>query len=203
MTQSRRILIAIAVGLVALAAAGAPAHAEWIIVPPRAGQAGIAVEGQYGGLLKSGGVGRDFGNGPGLAVRLRYRMRYERGLGLSFESERFDARSKSSEVTAQKFVTLYNYGFDVYQMFGTRTRTTRWLSAGLGLVQSRITLNDNEIQIPLSSDGAYVSGAAGVERFVWQSWAIDLSARYLTVFLDGKTNHDLQASLGLIVYASY
>lgn len=203
MTHSRRILFAVVLAAAAPWATGTPARAEWIITPPRTGQAGIAVEGQYGGLVKSGSLGRDFGSGPGLAVRLRYRMRYERGLGLSFESERFDARAKSSADTAVKFVTLYNYGLDIYQMFGTRTRTTKWVSGGLGLVQARRTLNDKEIEIPLSSDGGYVSAAAGLERFVWQSWAIDLSARYLTVFLDGRTNHDLQASLGLIVYASY
>jgi opacity protein-like surface antigen len=203
MTQCRRNLIAAASVVVALSAVGTPARAEWIVTPPRTGQVGLSLQGQYGSMLKSGTIGKQFGNGPGLAVRLRYRMRYERGLGLSFESERFQARVASNADTAAKYATLYNYGVDVYQMFGTRTRTTKWLSVGIGLAQTRRTLNDKEIQFGLSNDGPYVSAAAGVERFIWQSWALDLSGRYLTVFLDRKPNHDFQASLGVIVYASY
>lgn len=177
--------------------------AERMIVPPRAGQVGIGIQGQYGGLMKSGGIGEDFDTGPGLAVRLRYRMRYERGLGLSFESQRFDVRVPSLADTAAKHLTLYQYGIDVYQMFGTRTRTTRWLSAGFGLAQPRRTLNSKEVEFGTDKDGVYVCAGAGFERFVWQSWAIDASTRYSTVFIDGKANHDFQVSLGLIVYASY
>lgn len=193
--------IAAVVGCCSLAAP--QARAEWVVVPPRAGQVGLAVQGQYGMLLESGGLGEEFDTGPGLAVRMRYRMRYERGLGLSFETQRFDVRTPFDVDTAAHHLSLFTYGIDAYQMFGTRTRTTKWLSIGGGLAQTRRHLNDEEIEFPASSDGVFVSAAAGVERFFWQSWALDLSARYLTVFLDGKANHDLQASAGFIFYASY
>jgi opacity protein-like surface antigen len=179
------------------------ARAEWVVVPPRTGQVGLGVQGQYGGMLDTGGIGSQFETGPGLAVRLRYRMRYERGMGLSFESQRFDVRQVSLADTAANHMNAYTYGFDVYQMFGTRTRTTKWVSVGVGLAEFRRVLNDKEIDFSNNSDGVYVSAATGIERFVWQSWAIDLSGKYLTVFQDGKANHDFQASLGLIVYATY
>ena len=187
----------------ALCLEAAPARAEWTITPPRPGQVGLSLQGQYGVLLHSGGVGETFGHGPGLAVRLRYRMRYERAMGLSFENQRFDVREPSAEDTAFKSVTLFAYGIDAYQMFGTRTRVTRWLGVGAGVVQFRRTLNDKEIAFGADPDGAYVSLGAGVERFVWQSWALDLSGKYLTVFQGGKANHDFQAAVGLIVYAAY
>ncbi len=191
--------------LLTLAALGcaSSARAEWIIVPPRAGQVGLAVQGQYGALLNSGEIGSQFGSGPGLAVRLRYRMRYERAMGLSFESQQFDVRQPAPEDTAADHMNAYAYGFDVYQMFGTRTPVTRWVGVGAGLIQFRRVLNDKEIDFSNNDDGVFVSAAAGVERFVWRSWAVDLSGKYLTVFQNGHANHDFQAALGLIVYATY
>lgn len=173
------------------------------VVLPRPGQVGIGMQGQFGLLTKTGDYGDLFDNGPGLTVRLRYRMRYERALGLSFESQRFDAREPSQGDTAVASLTFGAYGFDVYQMFGTRTTTTRMVGVGVGLIQSHVKLNDGTVAFTAGTDGLYVSASAGVERFFWQSWAIDLSGKYLTVFHEGKTNHDLQASAGLILYASY
>ena len=180
-----------------------PARAEQVVVPPRAGQVGLSVQGQYGGLLKTGGIGSLFDSGPGVAVRLRYRMRYERAMGLSFETQHFDVRQPAAADTAADHMNAFTYGFDVYQMFGTRTRTSKWLGVGAGLVQFRRVLNDKEIDFSENNDGVYISAGAGVERFVWQSWALDLSGKYLTMFQDGRANHDFQASLGVIVYATY
>jgi opacity protein-like surface antigen len=200
MIQFRVPILLLAMGALAW---GAPARAEWIIIPPRAGQVGLSMQGQYGALLNSGGVGSQFESGPGLAVRLRYRMRYERAMGLSFESQRFDVRVPSAADTAADHMNAFTYGFDVYQLFGTRTPVTRWIGVGAGLVQFRKVLNDKEIDFSDSNDGVYVSAGAGVERFVWRSWAMDLSGKYLTVFQNGHANHDFQASLGLVVYATY
>jgi hypothetical protein len=88
-------------------------------------------------------------------------------------------------------------------MFATRTRTHRMLSLGAGLAKIAVKLSDGETSFPTAGDGVYVSAGAGIEHFFWQSWAIDLSSRYLAVFHDGKPNHDVQAALGLIFYASY
>ena len=179
------------------------AHAEWIVVPPRAGQVGLSAQGQYGMMLKTGSIGSDFESGPGLAVRLRYRMRYERAMGLSFESQRFDVRQPAVDDTAAHHMNAFTYGFDIYQMFGTRTRVTKWLGVGAGLVQFRRVQNDDVIDFSDNNDGVYVSLGAGVERFVWQSWALDLSGKYLTIFQAGRANHDFQAALGVVVYATY
>ena len=97
------------------------ARAEWVIVPPRAGQVGLSIQGQYRQLLP-GDVGDDYDNGPGLAVRLRYRMRYERAMGLSFESQRFNTQTPTVDDTLPNHTTFYMYGIDVYQMFDTRSK---------------------------------------------------------------------------------
>jgi hypothetical protein len=185
-----------------------------VVVLPRPGQVGLSVGGSYGTLLKSGEIGEQFGSGPGMNVRLRYRARYERGWGLTFESHSLDLRDletvrdywtderyPADSSIAYKKATLFLYGVDFYQMFNTRTKTPLLLSAGAGLAHPAFTLNDKETQYPLS-DGPYVSLGAGLERFVWRSLAFDLSARYAAVFLSNKVNHDLHASIGLIYYAS-
>jgi hypothetical protein len=179
------------------------ARAEWLVVPPRPGQVGLGIQGQYGALLNSGNFGADYGSGAGIAVRVRYRMRYERALGLSFENQTFDARvAPSADMDATR-TTFFTAGAEIYQMFDTRTRTTKMLSLGLGLAKLSVKLNDGETAFPVGGDGVFVSAGGGVEWFFYQSMAIDASTRYMTVIQDRKLNHDLQLSLGLIFYASY
>ena len=200
--------------LAAVAALAPAAVAKALVIPPRPGQIGLSIQGQYGTLLQNGELGDNFSNGPGLAVRLRYRMRYERAIGLSFESQTFDAKANTNFVDAftgqvvppdssiaPAKVTLITSGVDLYKLFGTRTNNTRMLSAGFGLAQVHFTLNDKETEF--RPDGFYLSLGAGLEKFFWRSWAWDMSGRYMAVFENGSTNHEFQASLGLVVYASY
>jgi hypothetical protein len=178
---------------------------------PRAGQVGISLQGGYGTMLETGVVGETFGNGPSYAIRLRYRMRYERGIGLSFENHSLEARNKVAYDPADpdsanpEKLSLILSGFEVYQLFGTRTRTVKLLSLGLGLAQLRTELNSDETELdgPTSGDGLFLSAGAGIERFFYRSWAWDLSMRYYAVFKDGEVSHDLQAALGLVIYAGY
>lgn len=181
------------------------AESKVIVIPPRAGQLGVGLQGQYGSLLKSGGLGSDFGAGGGLSVRLRYRLRYERAIGVSFERQSFEARDPGPEVDAEKTLTLMNSSIEFYQLFGTESRTTRMLSAGFGLVQPSKKLRNGEIKLGGDDvlDGAFVSVGAGIERFFYQSLGFDMSLHYQTVFQNGSTNHDIQAAVGLIFYASY
>jgi hypothetical protein len=208
--------LVLVLGAALAAVAVGPARAGALIVLPRPGQVGVGLSGLYGTLLDTGNVGDYFGGGPGMAIRVRYRMRYERGFGLSFESHGCDARGDSipnlydpsqptlspSDPEAYKRFNLFLYGADFYQMFGTRTKTTKMVSVGAGIAHPAFVLNDGEGAVAKFGDGAYLSAGVGVERFFWQSTALDLGARYQAVFLDGKLNHDLQASVGLIFYAS-
>jgi hypothetical protein len=205
------VVLVLGVALGALAADSAQARS--IVVLPRPGQVGVSLSGLYGTLLDGGNVGDQFGSGPGMAVRVRYRMRYERGFGVSFESHGLDPRPgdqvdlltglpmKANDEFAYKRLNLFLYGADFYQLFGTRTKTTKMLSVGGGIAHPIFALNDGENEF-VFSDGAYLSAGAGVERFFWQSVAVDLGARYHAIFLDGKVNHDFQFSAGLIMYAS-
>jgi len=196
--------------VIGLVAGGA--RAETQVVLPRPGQVGISIGGGFGTLLESGSVGSVFGAGPALTVRVRYRMRYERGLGLSFESQKLDTRVEpgvfilgDESTVAPTGLSLITSGFEFYQMFDTRSRTTKMLMLGAGIAQLRADLNSGEKELSgeFSGDGLYVSAGAGLERFFFRSWAWDLSARYFAVFHEGRANHDVQAALGVIFYASY
>ncbi len=205
-----RILAGVAFA-VAVSLIGAPAHA-FVVVLPRAGQVGVGLQGQFGGLARQGELGSEFGTGGGLAVRLKYRMRYDRAMGLSFETRRLDARGARYDQTAflasedklpRTALTLQTFGGDLYQFFGTRSRWQGFLSASAGLAKINASLSDGETVYPIAGDGLYVGAGAGLERFVYRSWAVDASVRYSAVFLDGAANNDLQAALGMIFYAAY
>jgi hypothetical protein len=198
--MQRRMSLAVVTGILMSLPAFAVAAPN--IVLPRPGQVGIGIQGQFGMLAKSGDLGDLFSNGPGIGIRLRYRMRYERAIGLSFEAHQFDSRvvGVAGDTTIRK-LKLITSGVEIYQLFGTRDRTTRMVSVGVGLAQASVELNDGETIYP--DDGVYVSAGAGLEHFFFRSWAYDLSTRYFAVFQHGKTNHDFQAQLGLIFYASY
>jgi hypothetical protein len=212
--RSQRLASAVLLTLATIAAFAAPAWAASSIVLPRSGQVGLGITGSYGTFLPSGQLGEEFGAGPGLAVRLRYRMRFERAIGLTFDAERMDARDPSGKAGAFDSLTdapavlresmkLVCAGFEFYQLFDTRERTVKYLSAGVGFGQISARLSNGETQFPLVSDALYLSVGAGFERFFFRSWAWDMSAKYKAVFHDGQLNNDLQAHLGLMFYASY
>jgi hypothetical protein len=199
---------------VSLAALAPPAGAASSIVLPRAGQVGIGVSGAYGTLLPTGELGEEFGAGPGLSVRVRYRMRFERAIGLTFDAERMDARDPSGAAGAFDSLTdapavlrdrmkMVTAGFEFYQLFDTRERTVKYLSAGAGLAQISAHLTDGETQYPIAGDALFVSVGAGFERYFFHSWAWDANFKYKPVLHDGKVNHDLQMQVGLIFYAAY
>jgi hypothetical protein len=213
-SRSQRWLGAALLTLVALTVHAAAARAASSIVLPRSGQVGVGITGSYGTFLPSGELGSEFGGGPGLSVRIRYRMRFERAIGLTFDAERMDARDPSGAAGAFDSLTeapavlrdrmkMVTAGFEFYQLFDTRERTVKYLSAGVGLAQISAHLTDGETQYPIAGDALFVSLGAGFERFFYRSWAWDTSFKYKPVLHDGKVNHDLQFQLGFIFYAAY
>jgi hypothetical protein len=213
-SRSQRWLRAALLTLVALTVHAAAARAASSIVLPRSGQVGVGITGSYGTFLPSGELGSEFGGGPGLSVRIRYRMRFERAIGLTFDAERMDARDPSGAAGAFDSLTeapavlrdrmkMVTAGFEFYQLFDTRERTVKYLSAGVGLAQISAHLTDGETQYPIAGDALFVSLGAGFERFFYRSWAWDTSFKYKPVLHDGKVNHDLQFQLGFIFYAAY
>ena len=212
--MNRRWSAGVLVSLVALVLTSASARAEGSIILPRAGQVGIGIQAQGGALLTPGDLGVEFGSGAGLAVHVRYRMRFERAIGLSFDVQRLSARHNSGRAGAFDSLTdapatlrdrlkLTTAGVDFYQMFDTRERTVKYLSVGAGLAQMSAHLTNGETQFPIAGDGIYIAGGAGLERFFFKSWAYDLGGRYLAIFHDGKMNHDVQFQAGLVFYAAY
>lgn len=212
--RTQTALVTSLVTLAALVVAAPPAGAASNIILPRSGQVGLSLQGQVGTLFSSGGLGSEFDSGGGLAVRLRYRMRFERAIGLTFDLQRLAARTPSGRAGAFDALTdapavlrdqlqINTAGIELYQLFDTRERTVKMLSAGLGLAQVSAHLTNGETQIPIAGDGLYLSLGAGLERFVYRSWAWDLGVRYMSILHDKKVNHDVQLQAGLIFYAAY
>lgn len=205
---------AVLAALILWAASVAPAQAANTIVLPRAGQVGLSITGVGGTMFSAGDYGQEFGAGGGLAIRLRYRMRFERAMGLTFDMQRLGSRSRTGAETAFDSLTdapavlrdqlrLNSAGIEFYQLFDTRDRTVKSISAGFGLTQVNAKLTNGEIQYPIAGDGIYLSAGAGLERFFFRSWAWDLGTRYRAIFHDGTINHDVQLHAGLVFYAAY
>lgn len=216
--MNRRTSAALLIATLALSAlSAAPAGAAGNLVLPRSGQVGLGIQAEGGSLLSSGDLGTEFGAGGGLAVRVRYRMRFERAIGLTFDAHQLSARDEEKFARIETaFDTLdralpglrdrlkiVTAGVEFYQLFDTRERTTKYLSAGVGLAQISAHLSDGETQFPIAGDGMFISAGAGLERFVYRSMAWDMGARYMAIFHDGQMNHDLQLQAGLIFYAAY
>ena len=212
--RSQRWLAVPLLMLVTFALDAAPVRADNPITPPRSGQVGIGISGSYGTFLPTGELGNEFGSGAGLSVRLRYRMRFERAIGITFDAEKMNSRDPSQAAGAfdslsdspgvlRDYMKMVTAGFEFYQMFDTRERTVKYLSAGAGLAQITAHLTDGETQYPIAGDALFVSVGAGLERFFFRSWAWDMNFKYKPVLHDGKINHDLQAQLGLMFYAGY
>lgn len=182
---------------------------------PRPGQVGISVQGGYGSLVDTGNeknIGSEFGDGPAFAIRLRYRMRYERAIGLTFETQKLASRlerpydpAHADSTTFPDEVKVILSGLDFYKLFGTRTATVKMISIGAGLAQQRVKFNSGETELSgtFSGDGFYLGAGFGVERFFYRSFAIDLSARYYAMFREGEVGHNVQAAIGIIGYAGY
>ncbi len=194
----------VALGIAGLLSASL-AEAKIIVVPPRPGQLGVGLTGQFAGLAGGGDIGSTFGTGGGIAVRVRYRMRYERAIGITFEQQNYNARHAADADTMPTSEALTNTSIEFYQLFGTRTNTTRMLSAGFGLTQVRRKLKDGDFEVgkPEEGDGGFVSVGAGLEKFVYQSLGVDLNTHYQVIFQNHTTNHSFQVALGFIFYASY
>ena len=212
--RSQRLARSVLLMLVMFAAHAAPARAANTIVLPRSGQVGVGISGSFGTFLPTGELGNEFGSGPGLSVRLRYRMRFERAIGLTFDAERMNSRDPSGAAGAfdsltdapavlRDYMKMVTAGFEFYQLFDTRERTVKYLSAGAGLAQISAHLTDGETQYPIAGDALFVSVGAGFERFFFRSWAWEMAFKYKPVLHDGKINHDLQGNVGLIFYAGY
>ena len=212
-----RRLSTVVLAVVVLVAAASPASAQSSVVLPRSGQVGLGVQAQYGTLLSSGGLGEEFGTGGGLTVKVRYRMRYERAIGLTFDLQKLAARDPSGRAGAfdsiivtpgtpdivRERLQINTAGIEFYQLFDTRERTVKMISAGVGLTQISSHLSSGETQYPIAGDGAYFSLGAGIERFFYRSMAWDLGFKYMGILHDGKLNNDIQLQGGLIFYAAY
>ncbi len=208
MIGSGRSGMAVAMVMVALLVAPATWAAESVVLP-RPGQVGLGLQGGYGSLLISGELGGTFGEGPTIAARFRYRMRYERAIGLTFENQRHSIRAPEAEFPAgsnlpgRTRVNMVLSGLEFYRLFATRTRTVKMLMVGAGIVQTSARTANNETVFSDSADGTFLSAGVGVERFLFRSIALDFSTRYMTVFIPDDRAHDVQVALGFMFYASY
>jgi opacity protein-like surface antigen len=216
MTHVTRTFLIAALAALGLAGAGPPLPVARAQTPPPAPAEGatsafrprlvrqgtIALTGMasYGTLLESGRYGQTFNSGIGLGFGLRYRTSYEAAVGVSFESQRFDARAPGDSAAAAVRLNLVVTSLDYYRFFSHRSRVPRYLVLGVGLVQARQTDADGELEYP--GDGGMFKVGGGIEYWMSRSLTADLNVRYNGVFSNSRLDHDFQIGLGLNFYTS-
>jgi len=204
-------------GALAMTLAASTARAQDTSQPPpapptgfrprvvREGTLSLGMQGEYGTLVGTSGFGDEFNHGPALAVRVRYRFAEDQAVGVSFETQRYDAKVDSVSEFAPKYLNAITTSIEYYNYFQTRKRTPQYLMIGAGLLQTRRKLNDSEIDFP--GDGGVIILGAGAEYWWKRSLTFELSARYNGLIHsdeNGATTltHGLEAGLGLHFYTS-
>jgi opacity protein-like surface antigen len=183
-------------GALAWAASAIPARADFAPRPVREGTLSIGLYG-LGGALVAGSLSETYDTGLGFAVRLRYRTARESALGLSFESQRYNAKQAPQDATDPEWVTVVNSILEYQHYFRVQKRGTRYLSAGVGLAQLRRRLESEETDFP--GDGAVFALGAGTEIWWGRSLTVDLGLRYNGMLrsVDGISYYDQAIALGL------
>lgn len=204
-TLARALSRAAGAVLAALVAASfaAPAGAEFAPRPVREGTLSFGLYGMAGGLV-GGDMAETYDYGPGLGVRLRYRTSRESALGLTFESQRYDAKQAPVTPDDPEWIRTVNAVLEYQHYFRVQKRGTRYLTAGVGLVQLRRKLETEEIDFP--GDGAVFVLGAGTEIWWGRSVTVDLGLRYNGILRDdaGQTQftHAIALGLGFQFYTS-
>lgn len=170
----------------------------------REGTLSLGLQGQYGSALGHTGFGADFDHGAGLGVRVRYRFGEDQAFGVSFETQRFDAKNPSTGPLDPTWMQAITTTAEYYQYFRTRKRAPQYLLLGAGLVQLRRHLEGGEADFP--GDGGVITLGGGTEYWWRRTLSLDLSVRYYGMIKgdNGKTSltHGVQAGLGFHYYTS-
>jgi len=171
----------------------------------RDGTLSLGMQGQYGTLVGTSGFGAEYNHGPSLGVRVRYRFAEDQAVGVSFETQRYDAKVDSAGQFAPKWLNAITTSIEYYNYFQTRKRTPQYLMIGAGLLQSRRHLNDSEVDFP--GDGGVIILGAGAEYWWKRTLTFELSARYNGFIHSNETGattltHGFQAGIGFHFYTS-
>lgn len=182
MNAALRVLAAGAV----LALAAVPAAAQSRVEEP--GTIGLTAGGAYGMITGQSRYGRDFTDGAGITVGLRYVLSPHWSTGATFASQAYQAGTTAAAEGTDK-VQMTNVLLDFYYYRDRNTDASQYLVMGLGFYRPEVHDSAQEISFP--GENALLSVGAGAEVFIRENWGLELSARALGYFGRGFTPQEL------------
>jgi len=184
------------------------ASAEWRPRVVRKGTLSLGLYGQGATILGGGELGSDFGFGPGLGARLRYRTSRESALSFNFAAQTYKANDGTftADSIAVDNLTAITTTVEYVQYFRVRKRAPRYVLIGAGLLQTRRNLANDLTEFP--GDGGVLTVGAGTEIWWKRTFSFDLALRY-NAYIKSKEFEDgtdvtstLEISLGFQFYTS-
>jgi hypothetical protein len=167
-------------GLVLLAGTAVSA-AEGASPLTRPGTIGISGYGSYGWITGPSRYGLDFSSGWGLGFTLRYVTSPHWAVGLNFQQQNYDAYSN---LELKKF-TVTDILLDLYYYRERRSDTSQYLVLGLGFYRPELLYQDETTSFP--GENLMLQGGLGIELFIRETFALDLSGQAYFYFGEGYT----------------
>jgi opacity protein-like surface antigen len=133
----------------------------------------------YGGVGGSSRIGEGFSSGIGYAFRFRYQMKPSFALGISFESQRFDANSNNPPSTepdaSDSTVNMTTVSGEAVFYVNRQKETNPYFITGIGIASPDVV--DENLGSARVDDGPFLVLGAGLEHFIRDRFSIDLALR--------------------------
>jgi opacity protein-like surface antigen len=161
------------------------------------GTLSVGVQGQYGYLVGDAPPADDFDQGAGYDLRLRYYLGNDRALGISMESQKFDAVPQEATGVQPREMTVALMTLDYLFYFQRASTLSRYVTAGVGVHHpSRDFQNGSEV----GPDGLVLTVGAGLEYFFHRVASVDVCVRGYGLFGQGGLLGSGEAAIGLNFY---
>jgi opacity protein-like surface antigen len=163
----------------------APAQAQYRQIRP--GTVSLGLGGSFGLVTGNSRFGLDFDSGGGYLFALNYAVTPNISLGLNFQNQTYnwvDGEPRYDNLV----VTTFEGHARLYRKRGTDA--SQYVMAGIGVYRPEFRIGDTETVFP--GDGFLFTGGAGVELFLRENWALDLSARGIGYVGNGISDQEFE-----------
>lgn len=176
----------------AAAVLAAPQAGEAQSLAIRQGSIGLGAFGAYGTIMGDSRLGRDFQNGGGYGVDLRYVVGPHWTMGLIFQNQIY--QPESSDTAEDKLVTT-GLSFNVYYYRQRGMDVSQYLFLGVGFYRPEVhfvqIVDEQEVeQVSFPGENLALTGGLGVDLFIRENWGINLSGRAIGYFGDGISKEE-------------
>jgi len=157
----------------------------------RPGTIGISGYGSYGWITGQSRYGLDFNTGFGLGFTLRYVTSPHWAVGLNFQQQNFGSNSDAileGETAGLDKFSLTDILFNLYYYRERKSDASQYLVMGVGFYRPEIRWTDGTTSFP--GENLILQGGLGIEFFIRETFALDLSGQAYGIFGDGYTTQE-------------